>query len=129
MSRLYAIRRNLTGWCPLSGRHLGPCASPGPARGRSEETGDRRRVAAAAARRSSSPQNGMFVAAEFSLITVERSQVEERARDGDRAAGRILKGLRTLSFQLSGAQLGITITSLVAGHSRNRRSPIWWSPR
>ncbi|GAA4981004.1 hemolysin family protein [Yinghuangia aomiensis] len=60
--------------------------------------------------------NGMFVAAEFSLITVERSQVEERARDGDRAAGRILKGLRTLSFQLSGAQLGITITSLVAGY-------------
>ncbi|MDI2129728.1 hemolysin family protein [Yinghuangia seranimata] len=60
--------------------------------------------------------NGMFVAAEFSLITVERSAVEERAQAGDRGAGRIRKALRTLSFQLSGAQLGITITSLVAGY-------------
>lgn len=60
--------------------------------------------------------NGMFVAAEFSLITVERSEVEERARSGDKSAARVLKGLRTLSFQLSGAQLGITITSLVAGY-------------
>ncbi len=58
----------------------------------------------------------MFVAAEFSLITVERSEVEARARSGDRGARRVLKGLRTLSFQLSGAQLGITITSLVAGY-------------
>jgi CBS domain containing-hemolysin-like protein len=60
--------------------------------------------------------NGMFVAAEFSLITVERSLVEERAHGGDRRAARVLRGLRTLSFQLSGAQLGITITSLVAGY-------------
>ncbi|MEU8136550.1 hemolysin family protein [Streptodolium elevatio] len=60
--------------------------------------------------------NGMFVAAEFSLITVERSEVEQRARSGDKSARRVLRGLRTLSFQLSGAQLGITITSLVAGY-------------
>lgn len=38
-----------------------------------------------------------------------------RSRDGDRRARRILKSLRNLSFELSGAQLGITITSLVLG--------------
>lgn len=59
--------------------------------------------------------NGFFVAAEFSLITVERSEVENRAADGDRTAVGILAGLRTLSTQLSGAQLGITVTSLLVG--------------
>lgn len=59
--------------------------------------------------------NGFFVAGEFSIVAVERSQVEVRNRDGDRRAGRILKSLRNLSFELSGAQLGITITSLVLG--------------
>nr|WP_281290554.1 hemolysin family protein [Embleya hyalina] len=60
--------------------------------------------------------NGMFVAAEFSLVTVERSDVAARAEAGDRGARRVLHGLRTLSFQLSGAQLGITLTSLIAGY-------------
>ncbi|WP_406289878.1 hemolysin family protein [Embleya sp. NBC_00896] len=60
--------------------------------------------------------NGMFVAAEFSLVTVERSDVEARARAGDRGAARVLRAVRTLSFQLSGAQLGITVTSLIAGY-------------
>jgi CBS domain containing-hemolysin-like protein len=56
-----------------------------------------------------------FVAGEFAVVAVERSQVEVRAREGDRRAGRILSSLRNLSFELSGAQLGITITSLVLG--------------
>jgi len=46
---------------------------------------------------------------------VERSTVERKAREGDRAARRILASLRNLSFELSGAQLGITVTSLVLG--------------
>lgn len=56
-----------------------------------------------------------FVAGEFAIVAVERSQVELRAREGDRRAGRILSSLRHLSFELSGAQLGITIASLVLG--------------
>lgn len=48
-------------------------------------------------------------------MAVERSKVERRARDGDRAAQRILASLRNLSFELSGAQLGITATSLIVG--------------
>jgi len=58
---------------------------------------------------------GFFVAAEFSIVAVDRSQVERRAHDGDRAARRILASLRNLSFELSGAQLGITATSLILG--------------
>lgn len=60
--------------------------------------------------------NGMFVAAEFSLVTVERGDVAARAEAGDRGARRVLHAVRTLSFQLSGAQLGITLTSLIAGY-------------
>ena len=58
---------------------------------------------------------GLFVAAEFSLVTVERGPVEQRAEAGERGAAGVLAGLRTLSTQLSGAQLGITVTSLLIG--------------
>ncbi|WP_079169328.1 hemolysin family protein [Streptomyces sp. CC77] len=59
--------------------------------------------------------NGFFVAAEFGLVTVERADAERAAADGDRRAVTVVKALRELSFQLSGTQLGITLTSLVVG--------------
>ncbi|MBA2725543.1 MAG: HlyC/CorC family transporter [Actinobacteria bacterium] len=58
---------------------------------------------------------GFFVAGEFSLLAVERSRVEQHAEEGHRGAISTLKALQTLSFQLSGAQLGITVTSLIVG--------------
>lgn len=58
---------------------------------------------------------GGFVAAEFALLTVPRSQVEQRAAAGDRRSRSVLTALRTLSTQLSGAQLGITVTNLLLG--------------
>ncbi|HET9143661.1 hemolysin family protein [Actinophytocola sp.] len=59
----------------------------------------------------------VFVAAEFSLTTLERSQVDRHAEQtGDRAARNIQRAHRSLSFQLSGAQLGITITTLITGY-------------
>ncbi|MGC0251671.1 hemolysin family protein [Pseudactinotalea sp. Z1748] len=58
---------------------------------------------------------GGFVAAEFALITVPRSAVEKQAATGDRRAKGVLVALRTLSTQLSGAQLGITVTNLLLG--------------
>ncbi|MGY1944172.1 hemolysin family protein [Nocardia asiatica] len=58
----------------------------------------------------------LFVAAEFSLTALERSTVEAHARTGDVRARMVRKAHRTLSFQLSGAQLGITITTLVTGY-------------
>ncbi len=60
--------------------------------------------------------NALFVAAEFSLVAIDRSQLEQTARDGSRGARRALRAVRSLSFQLSGAQLGITSTSLVVGY-------------
>ncbi|WP_418955945.1 hemolysin family protein [Streptomyces tritici] len=59
--------------------------------------------------------NGFFVAAEFGLVTVERPDAEQAAAAGDRRARTVVKALGELSFQLSGTQLGITITSLVVG--------------
>ena len=58
---------------------------------------------------------GFFVASEFALVAVERTRVEQMAESGHRGAVSTLKALKTLSFQLSGAQLGITVTSLVVG--------------
>ncbi len=58
---------------------------------------------------------GAFVAAEFSFITVDRLAVEREAQAGDRSARRLLGALHTLSTQLSGAQLGITVTNLGIG--------------
>lgn len=59
--------------------------------------------------------NGFFVAAEFGLVTVERADAERAAAEGDRRSRTVVDALRELSFQLSGTQLGITITSLVVG--------------
>lgn len=56
-----------------------------------------------------------FVAAEFALVAVDRSRVEHLAHEGSRRAKTTLAVLRRLSFHLSGAQLGITIVSLVLG--------------
>jgi CBS domain containing-hemolysin-like protein len=57
------------------------------------------------------------VAAEFSLTALERSTVDAHVQQvGDRRAHQVQHALRTLSFQLSGAQVGITITTLVTGY-------------
>ena len=58
---------------------------------------------------------GVFVAAEFSFVTVDRATIERDAAAGDRSAQGTLSALRSLSTQLSGAQLGITITNLAIG--------------
>lgn len=57
----------------------------------------------------------VFVLGEFSLVTVDRHSLEQLTQAGDRRARRALASLRSLSSQLSAAQLGITITSLVLG--------------
>jgi CBS domain containing-hemolysin-like protein len=59
--------------------------------------------------------NGFFVAAEFALVAVDRSRVANDLAAGKRRA-RVADGLlHHLSFHLSGAQLGITVTSLLIG--------------
>ena len=57
-----------------------------------------------------------FVAAEFSLVSLDRPAVEAAVESGDRRAHGVLVAVRELSTQLSGAQVGITITTLVIGY-------------
>jgi CBS domain containing-hemolysin-like protein len=59
---------------------------------------------------------GFFVAAEFSLTTVDRAEAQRAAAAGDRGAARVLRALRSLSTELSAAQLGITLTTLMVGY-------------
>ncbi|MGQ0716635.1 MAG: hemolysin family protein [Pseudonocardiales bacterium] len=57
------------------------------------------------------------VAGEFALTALERSTVDADVRQvGDRRAQQVKHAHSTLSFQLSGAQVGITITTLLTGY-------------
>jgi CBS domain containing-hemolysin-like protein len=58
----------------------------------------------------------IFVAAEFSLTALERSTVDANARTGGRRDRLVQRAHRTLSLQLSGAQIGISITTLITGY-------------
>jgi CBS domain containing-hemolysin-like protein len=60
--------------------------------------------------------NAYFVIAEYSLVTVDRALIERQAAEGDRRAKQVSAALKQLSFQLSGAQLGITVTALLTGY-------------
>jgi CBS domain containing-hemolysin-like protein len=59
--------------------------------------------------------NGLFVAVEFSLIAARRTRIEASAGNGERGARAALASMRELPLTLSGAQLGITVTSLGLG--------------
>lgn len=58
---------------------------------------------------------GYFVAQEFAYVSVDRGQLQKLADQGDAAAERALKVTSRLSFTLSGAQFGITLTALLVG--------------
>ncbi|MCW2778526.1 MAG: hypothetical protein JWN17_2251 [Frankiales bacterium] len=58
--------------------------------------------------------NAFFVGAEFSVMSVRRSQVEPLAESSKRAAV-VLDALRTLGIMLAAAQLGVTLCSLGLG--------------
>ncbi|MDK1473152.1 hemolysin family protein [Streptomyces sp. 549] len=58
---------------------------------------------------------GYFVAQEFAYLAADRLALAREAAAGDKRAARALKVLERLSFMLSGAQLGITVTGLVVG--------------
>ncbi|MGW0762934.1 hemolysin family protein [Streptomyces sp. NPDC002814] len=59
--------------------------------------------------------NAFFVGGEFALISVRRSQIEPRAKEGNKRARMTLWGLEHLSAMMATAQLGITVSSLVLG--------------
>jgi magnesium and cobalt exporter, CNNM family len=57
-----------------------------------------------------------FVAQEFAYTAVNRARLTARAEAGDPSSARALQVTRRTSFLLSGAQLGITVTGLLAGY-------------
>ncbi|MDU0349690.1 hemolysin family protein [Actinomyces sp. MRS3W] len=59
----------------------------------------------------------LFVAGEFSLVALDPSTVETRAVAGDRGAARVRRALGRLSTLLSGAQVGITLTTILLGYT------------
>lgn len=58
---------------------------------------------------------GIFVASEFSLVNLERNDLEARASRGEKNLGPSIRALRKTSTHLSGAQLGITLTTMLTG--------------
>jgi CBS domain containing-hemolysin-like protein len=60
--------------------------------------------------------NAFFVAAEFALVAARRTRIEAMIRRGDRKAKSVLKALNDLYRQLSAAQLGITVASIMLGY-------------
>ncbi len=58
----------------------------------------------------------LFVTAEFSLVALDRPSVQRAAEGGDARAATVLRSLRQLSTQLSAAQVGITLTTLIVGY-------------
>ncbi|MCU1406194.1 MAG: hypothetical protein JWQ43_2497 [Glaciihabitans sp.] len=60
---------------------------------------------------------GLFVASEFALVNLDRNDLESRAQKGEKRLGPTIKALKITSTHLSGAQLGITLTTLLTGYT------------
>src|SRR5437867_2973276 len=60
--------------------------------------------------------NAFFVAAEFALVAARRTRIEAMIRRGDRKARTVQQALHDLYRQLSAAQLGITVASILLGY-------------
>ncbi len=58
---------------------------------------------------------GVFVASEFSLINLERTELEKRQEQGERGLGASIRALKLTSTHISGAQVGITINTMLTG--------------
>ena len=60
--------------------------------------------------------NAFFVAAEFALVASRRTRIDALVQQGDRKARVVKKALDDLNRQLSAAQLGITVASILLGY-------------
>ena len=60
--------------------------------------------------------NAFFVAAEFALVAARRTRIDALVHQGDRKARVVQKALTDLNRQLSAAQLGITVASILLGY-------------
>ncbi len=66
--------------------------------------------------------NGFFVAAEFALVKVRTSQIDQLVEEGHWAAKLTSRALDRLDVYLSASQLGITVASLALGQAIDKLS-------
>jgi putative hemolysin len=59
--------------------------------------------------------NGVFVAAEFALVSIRKTRVEEMVRDGHKGAKTLLDAIQRLDRSIAATQLGITLASIGLG--------------
>jgi CBS domain containing-hemolysin-like protein len=59
--------------------------------------------------------NGFFVAAEFSLVSVRRTRIEQLAQEGNATAKVTKRAIEHLDSYIAATQLGITLASLALG--------------
>jgi CBS domain containing-hemolysin-like protein len=60
--------------------------------------------------------SALFVASEFSLVNLERTDLEARQARGEKGLGNSIKALKETRRHLSGAQLGVTVTTMLTGY-------------
>ncbi|KAB1643555.1 hemolysin family protein [Gulosibacter chungangensis] len=60
---------------------------------------------------------GIFVATEFTLVNLDRHELEARKAKGEKRLGPVISALKETSTHLSSAQLGITLTTLLTGYT------------
>ncbi len=60
---------------------------------------------------------GLFVASEFALVNLDRSDLEVRQSRGEKRLSPAISALKRTSTHLSSAQLGITLTTLLTGYT------------
>src|SRR5664279_2685256 len=70
---------------------------------------------------------GFFVASEFALVNLDRSELEARQERGEKRLGTVISALKHTSTHLSSAQLGITLTTLLAGYTLEPAFSTWLS--
>jgi len=68
---------------------------------------------------------GFFVASEFALVNLDRSDLEVRQSRGETRLGMVIAALKKTSTHLSSAQLGITLTTLLAGYTLEPAISSW----
>jgi len=71
---------------------------------------------------------GFFVASEFALVNLDRHDLEARQAKGETMLGPTIGALKVTSTHLSAAQLGITLTTLLAGFTLEPALSVWLRP-
>jgi CBS domain containing-hemolysin-like protein len=71
---------------------------------------------------------GLFVASEFALVNLDRHELEARQSRGEAMLGPTIRALKVTSTHLSAAQLGITLTTLLAGFTLEPAFSAWLRP-